>query len=150
MTLGLSLVPMETRYAKHLILITLQPGVLFSIMDILLLVAARLAGKLYYYFCLVFCTCSLSVTVYNATLWSYWPFFRSSLLTGLPHHQNGMFGLQNGYHHFQSFDTVKSLPNILSANGIYTGRFISVSGKANYLKLCSTRRSYYLNLIGEH
>ncbi|CAH0564258.1 unnamed protein product [Brassicogethes aeneus] len=46
---------------------------------------------------------------------------RSALLTGTPSHQNGMYGLHNGEHHFNSFNTVKSLPNILRKNNINTG-----------------------------
>ncbi|XP_026696709.2 N-sulfoglucosamine sulfohydrolase-like [Ciona intestinalis] len=46
---------------------------------------------------------------------------RSTILTGLPQHQNGMYGLHNGYHHFNSFDGVKSLPFLLHENGIRTG-----------------------------
>ncbi|XP_043790207.1 N-sulphoglucosamine sulphohydrolase isoform X2 [Apis laboriosa] len=46
---------------------------------------------------------------------------RSSLLTGLPSHQNGMYGLHHGIHHFNSFETVQSLPKILKKNNIRTG-----------------------------
>ncbi|XP_076242988.1 N-sulfoglucosamine sulfohydrolase [Calliopsis andreniformis] len=46
---------------------------------------------------------------------------RSSLLTGLPNHQNGMYGLHHGIHHFNSFDNVQSLPKILKKNNIRTG-----------------------------
>jgi N-sulfoglucosamine sulfohydrolase len=47
---------------------------------------------------------------------------RSTILTGLPVHQNGMYGLHHDVHHFQSFDGVKSLPNILREQGIRTGK----------------------------
>lgn len=47
------------------------------------------------------------------------------MLTGLPQHQNGMFGLENGVNHFESFDTVQSLPKILEQHNIYTGRLVS-------------------------
>ncbi|KAH7949920.1 hypothetical protein HPB49_016990 [Dermacentor silvarum] len=47
---------------------------------------------------------------------------RSCLLTGLPTHQNGMYGLHQGVHAFQSFPEVKSLPLLLSQHGIRTGR----------------------------
>lgn len=50
-------------------------------------------------------------------------FSRSSLLTGLPSHQNGMYGLHHGIHHFNSFETVQSLPKILKKNNIRTGIF---------------------------
>lgn len=46
---------------------------------------------------------------------------RSAILTGLPTHQNGMYGLHQGYHHFNSFDGVQSLPRIVSDQGIRTG-----------------------------
>ncbi|XP_041349135.1 N-sulphoglucosamine sulphohydrolase-like [Gigantopelta aegis] len=46
---------------------------------------------------------------------------RSVLLTGLPQHQNGMYGLAHGVHHFSSFDKVRSLPLILKQAGIRTG-----------------------------
>ena len=46
---------------------------------------------------------------------------RSAILTGLPQHQNGMYGLHNGQHHFQSFDGVQSLSGILKNHHINTG-----------------------------
>lgn len=46
---------------------------------------------------------------------------RSAILTGLPSHQNGMYGLHHGIHHFNSFDNIQSLPNILQRNNIRTG-----------------------------
>lgn len=39
----------------------------------------------------------------------------------MPSHQNGMYGLHQGIHHFNTFDSVKSLPNILRENKITTG-----------------------------
>jgi N-sulfoglucosamine sulfohydrolase len=47
---------------------------------------------------------------------------RSVILTGLHNHQNGMYGLEHSYHHFSSFDHVKSLPVILSDNNYRTAR----------------------------
>lgn len=47
---------------------------------------------------------------------------RSAILTGLHNHQNGMYGLQHTFHHFQSFDDVKSLPVLLAAAGYRTAR----------------------------
>lgn len=47
---------------------------------------------------------------------------RSVILSGLQGHHNGMYGLQHQVHHFQSFDTVKSLPVLLSEAGYRTGR----------------------------
>ncbi|XP_042525921.1 N-sulphoglucosamine sulphohydrolase isoform X2 [Dipodomys spectabilis] len=46
---------------------------------------------------------------------------RASLLTGLPQHQNGMYGLHQDVHHFSSFDKVRSLPLLLSQAGVRTG-----------------------------
>ncbi|XP_030032164.1 N-sulphoglucosamine sulphohydrolase isoform X2 [Manduca sexta] len=46
---------------------------------------------------------------------------RAALLTGTPSHQNGMYGLHQGVHHFNSFDNVTSLPNLLREHGIKTG-----------------------------
>nr|XP_002731111.1 PREDICTED: N-sulphoglucosamine sulphohydrolase-like [Saccoglossus kowalevskii] len=46
---------------------------------------------------------------------------RSSILTGLPQHQNGHYGLAHAFHHFQAFDQVKSLPVILKNASIRTG-----------------------------
>lgn len=46
---------------------------------------------------------------------------RSTILTGLPQHQNGMYGLHQGSHHFNSFDGVQSLPLLLGQAGIRTG-----------------------------
>ncbi|XP_032726326.1 N-sulphoglucosamine sulphohydrolase [Lontra canadensis] len=46
---------------------------------------------------------------------------RASLLTGLPQHQNGMYGLHQDAHHFNSFDEVQSLPQLLGRAGVRTG-----------------------------
>lgn len=46
---------------------------------------------------------------------------RASILTGMPSHQNGMYGLHNGEHHFNAFDSLKSLPTILQHHKIRTG-----------------------------
>ena len=47
---------------------------------------------------------------------------RSAILTGIPQHQNGMYGLYQTYHHFHSFDAVQSLPLILNrTNNFWTG-----------------------------
>ena len=52
---------------------------------------------------------------------------RSSILTGMPSHQNGMYGLHNGYHAFNAFPSVRALPNLLSPNKVFTG----MCGKKN-------------------
>lgn len=41
--------------------------------------------------------------------------------SGMPSHQNGMYGLHQGVHHFNAFDSVTSLPNILREHNIKTG-----------------------------
>uniref|UniRef100_A0A8C9YKP6 N-sulfoglucosamine sulfohydrolase (sulfamidase) n=1 Tax=Sander lucioperca TaxID=283035 RepID=A0A8C9YKP6_SANLU len=46
---------------------------------------------------------------------------RSTILTGLPQHQNGMYGLHQGVHNFNSFDGVQSLPLLLSQANVHTG-----------------------------
>ena len=51
----------------------------------------------------------------------------SAVLTGLPTHQNGMYGLHQSIEHFNSFDSVKSLPLILKQNNIRTGKLKSFS-----------------------
>lgn len=45
---------------------------------------------------------------------------RAAILTGMPSHQNGMYGLHHATNHFNSFDNVQSLPNILRQNKIKT------------------------------
>ena len=47
---------------------------------------------------------------------------RSVILTGQYAHANGMYGLQHAYHHFASFDHVRSLPAILGDAGYRTAR----------------------------
>ena len=44
---------------------------------------------------------------------------RSAILSGLPQHENGMYGLYQTYHHFHSFDAVQSLPRLLNQTGQY-------------------------------
>ncbi len=47
---------------------------------------------------------------------------RSVILSGLYNHHNGQYGHQHAYHHFSSFDTVRSLPVLLSQAGYRTAR----------------------------
>lgn len=49
------------------------------------------------------------------------PVFRSVVLSGLPVHQNGMYGLHGGFMHFQSFNGIQSLPALLKKHNIRTG-----------------------------
>ncbi len=47
---------------------------------------------------------------------------RSVILTGLHNHANGQYGLQQRIHHFESFETIRSLPVIMAENGYTTAR----------------------------
>ena len=47
---------------------------------------------------------------------------RSVILTGLHNHKNGMYGLEHSFHHFKSFDHIKSLPVLLAENNYRTAR----------------------------
>ncbi|MEX0612529.1 MAG: sulfatase, partial [Pirellulales bacterium] len=47
---------------------------------------------------------------------------RSVILTGLYNHANGQYGLEHAYHHFRSFENLKSLPVLLAAAGYRTAR----------------------------
>jgi N-sulfoglucosamine sulfohydrolase len=47
---------------------------------------------------------------------------RSVILSGLYNHYNGQYGHQHAYHHFASFDYVRSLPVLLSRGGYRTAR----------------------------
>ncbi|MHC4122024.1 MAG: sulfatase family protein [Planctomycetota bacterium] len=52
---------------------------------------------------------------------------RSVILTGLYNHATGQYGLTHAYHHFTTFDYIKSLPVILKQQGYRT----AVLGKLN-------------------
>ena len=45
---------------------------------------------------------------------------RSVILTGLHNHRNGQFGHGHDFHHFQAFDTIRSLPVLLAEAGYRT------------------------------
>lgn len=47
---------------------------------------------------------------------------RSVILTGLHNHRNGHYGHEHSYHHFSSFDAVRSLPVRLTEAGYETAR----------------------------
>jgi len=47
---------------------------------------------------------------------------RSVILSGMYNHANGQYGHQHSYHHFISFDSIKTLPVRLTAAGYRTGR----------------------------
>jgi len=48
---------------------------------------------------------------------------RSVILSGLHNHYNGQYGHQHSYHHFASFDRVRSLPALLAEAGYRTARW---------------------------
>ena len=47
---------------------------------------------------------------------------RSVILTGLFNHANAQYGHEHSYHHFRTYDNVKSLPVLLAAAGYRTAR----------------------------
>jgi N-sulfoglucosamine sulfohydrolase len=47
---------------------------------------------------------------------------RSVILSGMHNHANGMYGLEHSFHHFSSFDHVKSLPVLLAEKNYRTAR----------------------------
>ncbi|MHC4122025.1 MAG: sulfatase family protein [Planctomycetota bacterium] len=47
---------------------------------------------------------------------------RSVILTGLYNHATGQYGHAHGYHHFKSYEDIKSLPVLLGECGYRTGR----------------------------
>lgn len=54
---------------------------------------------------------------------------RASLLTGIPTHENGMYGLCQDIQHFSAFAGVRSIPTFLEAAGAVTG----IQGKYHVL-----------------
>ncbi|CAK7224873.1 hypothetical protein SBRCBS47491_005702 [Sporothrix bragantina] len=46
---------------------------------------------------------------------------RSTIYTGLHTHQNGQYGLQQGWCHFQTFDHIETTPELFNALGYQTG-----------------------------
>ncbi|KAL1858884.1 hypothetical protein VTK73DRAFT_7742 [Phialemonium thermophilum] len=46
---------------------------------------------------------------------------RSTLYTGLHTHQNGQYGLNHGWNHFQTHDHIETAPRIFNAQGYQTG-----------------------------
>jgi N-sulfoglucosamine sulfohydrolase len=47
---------------------------------------------------------------------------RSVILSGMHNHANGMYGLEHSFHHFSSFNHVKSLPVLLAEKNYRTAR----------------------------
>lgn len=78
---------------------------------------------------------------------------RAALLTGQPSHQNGMYGLHQGIHHFNSFDATTSLPNILRKQNIRTGLIGKKNvGPADTFKFDyeQTEEEHSINQIGRN
>jgi N-sulfoglucosamine sulfohydrolase len=46
---------------------------------------------------------------------------RSTIYTGLHTHQNGQYGLQHGWNHFQTHDHIETMPQIFNTLGYQTG-----------------------------
>lgn len=81
-------------------------------------------------------------------------FSRSAILTGLPSHQNGMYGLHQGIHNFNSLTNIKSLPRILKENGVRTGRRLSIIFRYDYnhsimnvWSFAFKSRNYFYNVV---
>lgn len=79
---------------------------------------------------------------------------RSAILTGLPQHQNGMYGLHHTVHHFNSFDQVQSLPLILHNTGDY---YTGIIGKKHVgpddvypFDFSYTEENYPINQVGRN
>ena len=79
---------------------------------------------------------------------------RSTILTGLPQHENGMYGLHHAVHHFQSFDGVQSLPVILNrTKNIKTGIIGKKHVGPDYVypfDYSKTEENYPLNQVGRN
>ena len=75
-----------------------------------------------------------------------------SVISGLPTHQNGMYGLHHDVHHFNSHDKVQSLSNILMQHNITTG----IIGKKHVgpeevypFQFSETEENNAINSVGE-
>lgn len=79
---------------------------------------------------------------------------RSAILTGLPQHENGMYGLHQSYHHFQSFAEVQSLPLILNQTGHFWTGIIGkkhVGPESTYpFSFSHTEENYPINQVGRN
>ena len=80
---------------------------------------------------------------------------RSVIMTGLPQHQNGMYGLEHAFHHFQSFDQVMSLPRILNKTGGYwTGiigkKHVAPESVYPYAYSFTEQDGYNINQVGRN
>uniref|UniRef100_A0A182KHP6 Sulfatase N-terminal domain-containing protein n=1 Tax=Anopheles christyi TaxID=43041 RepID=A0A182KHP6_9DIPT len=78
---------------------------------------------------------------------------RASILTGMPEHQNGQYGLHNGVHNFNSLPKVRSISSILGKAGIRTGLIgkkhvgSDDTYKFNYER---TEEQYPINQVGRN
>lgn len=78
----------------------------------------------------------------------------AATLTGIPQHQNGMYGLHHAYHNFQTFPGVHSLPLILNQTGkFWTG----IIGKKHIgpssvfpFSFSHTEEDYPINQVGRN
>ncbi|EWH09794.1 N-sulfoglucosamine sulfohydrolase [Catenovulum agarivorans DS-2] len=70
---------------------------------------------------------------------------RSVLLTGLQNHANGQYGHEHSYHHFATFDHVKSLPVRLSQAGYRTAQV----GKFHIGPRATYKFDQYLKVVGQ-
>lgn len=71
----------------------------------------------------------------------------------MPSHQNGMYGLHQGLHHFNAFDSIKSLPTILRENKITTGLIGKKhAGPANVFNFDyeRTEETFSINQVGRN
>ena len=79
---------------------------------------------------------------------------RSVILTGIPQHENGMYGLYHSYHHFHSFDQVQSLPLVLNkTEKFWTGIIGKKHVGPDYVypfAFSHTEENYPINQIGRN
>lgn len=79
---------------------------------------------------------------------------RSVILSGIPQHENGMYGLYHTYHHFHSFDQVQSLPLLLNKTGnIWSGIIGKKHVGPEYVypfAFSHTEQNYPINQIGRN
>nr|ACO10202.1 N-sulphoglucosamine sulphohydrolase precursor [Caligus rogercresseyi] len=65
---------------------------------------------------------------------------RSSLLTGYPPHQNGMYGLHNSIHHFSSLKNTLSITKLLARHGYVTGGVQSKDSQISWIDIHEKRQ----------
>lgn len=67
-------------------------------------------------------TCTHTWRAAGLVLGPGWQASSNRVVSPRPQHQNGMYGLHQDVHHFNSFDSVRSLPRLLRQARIRTGR----------------------------